>query len=143
MSQSPRAFSRRESFDAPLFLRTAYLQPALIWLALALLAGPASRAVLRLLGASCVGPARDGATAAAFIAYVLFVPGLGAALWFFAYARRRLQKSAHRWIADLSMAVVLAVSATNSGVIALQIARRWPALAPDVSRMRDQCRPGR
>ena len=143
MSPSPRAFSRLPKFDAPRFIRTVYLQPAVIWAALACLAGPASRAVLRLLGPSCTGPARDGATAAAFIVYVLFVPWLFAALWYFAYARRRLETSAHRWIADMSLAVVLVISAANSGVVALQISRRWTALSPDVDRMRDLCWPGR
>jgi hypothetical protein len=143
VTPSPRAFSRREPFDWPLLLKRVYLQPAFVWLLLAALSAPASRVLPGLLRASCTGPARDGAAAASLIVYILLVPALGASAWYLGFARKRLEKIAHRWVGDLSLVLLLLVSAGNAAVLAASAARRWPALAPQLSAMRAACWPGR
>lgn len=143
MSPSPRFGSRREPFDALLFLRRLYLQPAVVWLGLEALSGPVTRAVPGLLRASCAGPARDALVAAATVVYIPLVPALVALAYHLAFARRRLDKSAHRWVADLCLAVVLVVSAANAAILAAQAVRRWPALAPELAEMRVVCWPRR
>lgn len=143
MTASPRFGSRRTPFDWPLFLRRLYLQPAVVWLALAALAAPASRAALTVLGATCAGPVREAAAAAFLIFYVPLVPILGSAAWYLAFARRRLDKTAHRWVADLSFGLLLVVSAGNAAMLAAQAFARWPALGPALSAVRGACWPGR
>lgn len=142
MSSSPRFGSSRPPFDLPLFLRRLHLQPAAAWLALAALAAPASRAAVTALGASCTGPLRDGADSAALIVYIMLAPALGAASYYFAFARRRLN-GAHRWVGDLSLALVFAVSGVNAALLAFQAASRWSALAPGLAAVRTACWPGR
>lgn len=142
MSPSPRFGAGRAPFDLPLFLRRLYLQPAAAWLILAALAAPASRAAVTALGGACTGPLRDGADAAALIVYIVLVPALGAAAYHLAFARRRLN-GAHRWVGDLSLALVLAVSGVNAALLAFQAASRWSALAPGLAAVRIACWPGR
>ncbi|NNN07487.1 MAG: hypothetical protein HKL90_16480 [Elusimicrobia bacterium] len=142
MSPSPRFGARRAPFDLPLFLRRLYLQPAALWCVLAALAQPSSRAAVTALGASCTGPLRVGADSAALIVYIVLVPALGAAAYHLAFARRRLS-GAHRWVADLSLALVLAVSGVNAALLAFQAASRWSALAPGLAAVRVACWPGR
>ena len=138
---SPRP--RRAPFDAAAFARTLPLQPAVWWLALAALSKPVSRAAVSALGASCAGSFRAGADAAAFIVYVLLVPPLGAAAAYLTFGRRRLTHAAHRLIADLSLALLLAVSGLNAAVLAYQTATRWSALGPGLAAVRAACWPGR
>ena len=134
---------RRAPFDAAGFARTLHFQPASWWLALAALAGPASRGAVSALGASCSGAFRAGAQAAAFIVYLLLVPPLGAAAVYLLFGRRRVAHAAHRLIADLSLALVLAVSGLNAAVLAYQTATRWSALGSGLSAVRAACWPGR
>jgi hypothetical protein len=143
VSLLPRRAFRRAPLDGPLFLRTLYLQPGAPWFALALIFRPASRAAVTALGASCSGAARVAAESAAQVVYVPVVPALAAAAYYLAFARRRLDYAPHRRVADFSLAVLLAVSAANGVFLAAQAAARWPALGPELARVRADCWPGR
>jgi hypothetical protein len=143
VTASPRFGSRRAPFDAPLFLRRLYLQPAALWLALEALTAPVARAVPGALRASCAGPARDGLVAAATVVYIPLVPALIVVAYHLGFARRRLEHAAHRWVADLSFSLLLAVSAANAAILLSQGSAHWPTLGPELSAMRAACWPGR
>ena len=72
-----------------------------------------------------------------------FPPPLGAAAAYLTFGRRRLTHAAHRLIADLSLALLLAVSGLNAAVLAYQTATRWSALGPGLAAVRAACWPGR
>jgi len=146
VTPSPRAFSRYgrgAPFDWPLFARTAYLQPVLLGIALAIVFHPAAHALVTLLGASCAGPVRDAADNVAVVLYVPLVPAAAALAYYAFYARRRLTHAPHRRIADLSLALFLFISAGNAAFLISAGAARWAGFRPELSQVRAACWPAR
>ncbi|MFI5361974.1 MAG: hypothetical protein ACHQ49_08405 [Elusimicrobiota bacterium] len=133
MKRPPRA-----PFDWPAFGRTLPFQPALVWIAAALLLRPAANATPALLGASCGGPERAGLKNCAFIVYALLLPPAAAALVYLLTGRRRMSRP-HRIIGDGCLALVLLVSSGNAVALVRSVRANWTTALYGLSSLRSAC----
>ncbi|HAZ08820.1 MAG TPA: hypothetical protein DCZ01_09945 [Elusimicrobia bacterium] len=129
----------RKPFGWGAFLKTLPLQPVPVWLLLGLLAQPAARAAPWLMRASCEGRPRAALAAAVMVVYVVFAMPLGAGGFYLLFGRQRLADVRHRFIADLSLLLVAAVSLLAVVRFAAALAQAWPALQPGLIPLRDAC----
>lgn len=131
----------QEPFDWPLFFRTLPYHPVPLWLLLSALAGPFARVFPALSRAACEGRLRQALSSAELVVYVIVVPPLLTTLYYLAFGRRRLARKEHRRIADVTFALMLALSLFDGASMALRIRAQWPGLKPGLTAVRAACWP--
>lgn len=143
---SPKAFSglaKREPFDWPAFARTLPWQPVPQWLILSALAYPFSRAFPALSRASCDGDARTMLAKCALVVYTMFVPALIVAVVYALAGRERLTTRNHRMLGNVTMALIVVMSAVDAAVVVSQVRAQWETLGPALGSLRAACWPPR
>lgn len=143
---SPKAFSslrNREPFDWAAFGRTVHWQPVPQWLAFSALAYPFSRAFPALTRASCAGDARVMLTKVALVAYTMAAPAVLAAAVYLLAGRRRLTARPHRLIANVTLALLVVMTAADAFVVVSQVRSQWETLGPALGSLRAACWPPR
>jgi len=138
--RSPRAFASRV-FDWRLFFRTLPFQPVPLWILLNAVAGPLGRTFPYLSRAVCEGRLRLGLMESELTLYIIAGPTLATALFYLTLGRRRLEIRDHRRIADVTFALMLALSLYDGVVIGRRIRAQWPVLRPGLTAIRAACWP--
>ncbi len=144
MSPSPKAFSglaRREPFDWAAFWRTFPWQPVPQWLLLSALAYPASAAFPVLSRATCLDPARAMTVKAALVLYTMLVPPLGSAAVYLLVGHRKIAARPHRLMANVTLALIVVLSAADTVLIVSQVRDQWSTLRPAAASLRAACWP--
>ena len=142
---SPRAFSSigksRGPFDWPLFFRCLPYHPVPLWLMLNVLAEPVARVFPALTRAACQGSLRASLMAAELVVYTAVAPPLATALFYLTFGRRRIEKTEHRRIADVTFGLMLALSCVDGWLLAGRIHGQWATLRPGLRAIRAVCWP--
>lgn len=144
---SPKAFSglgrRGEPFDWAAFARTIQWQPVPQWLILSALAYPFSQSFPSLSRAACQDPARAMVVKVALVVYTMFVPAVAVSAIYLFAGHKRLVARQHRLMANVTLALIIVMTAVDSIAIVSQVRDQWTTLRPAFGSLRAACWPPR
>jgi hypothetical protein len=147
VSPSPKAFSglgkTGEPFDWVAFARTIQWQPVPQWLILSSLAYPFSQAFPAMSRAACQDPARAMVVKVALVVYTMFVPAVAVCAVYLLAGRKRLAARQHRLMANVTLALIVLMTAVDSIAIVSQVNNQWTTLGPAFASLRGACWPAR
>ena len=141
---SPKAFSgllKGEPFDWRAFAANLPWQPVPQWLLFSALAYPFSRAFPALTRASCDGEPRTMLVKASLVVYTMAAPALLTLLVYLFAGRRRMTVRHHRLLANVTLALIVVMSAADALVVSRAVSEQWPTLGPALASLRAACWP--
>lgn len=133
----------REPFDWAEFRRTLPWQPVPQWVVLSALASPFSKAFPVLTRAVCVPPVRTMFAQTTMVVYTLVVPAVATAVVYLLVGHKRFADPRHRRMANVTLALILALSAADTIVFARAVNQQWDSLGPAYASIRSACWPRR